>query len=200
MAGDVSRRNGLLGGRPRGSLSFTTKMREEMMLEIQNRTYDMTQHLLRAQLTLALGYTELWKIEKELVVGPKGGQKYIKKRPEKVTSTAEVEEYLISLIDQENAEILDEPIEEEDNPDATYFYIVTVPPNNAAIEALQDRVLGKTPQKLGIGNPDGSNLGEPSDLVKALAAKLNEVHGTTSVGSDGAAPRIMDGQVPGQDQ
>lgn len=178
-------------GRPTGSRNFTTKMREEMMNEIQTRTYDVTQHLFRAQLTLALGYSELWKIEKELVVGPKGGQKYIKKRPEKVTSTSEIEDYLISMIDEENAEILGETIEDENNPDATYYYMVTVPPSNAAIESLQDRVMGKTPAKLGVGNPDGSNFGEPSDFVKALAEKLNEVHGTTGSGSDGTDAGVV---------
>lgn len=190
---DMRKFNGgarLGAGMPKGTKTFTTQMREAMLNEIQVRTHDVTNNLFLAQLTLALGYTELWKIEKELVVGPKGGQKYVKKRPERVTDTAEIEEYLIGLIEDE-----DPASGDEDDPEATYFYIVKVPPNNAAIEALQERVLGKVPQKLGVGNPDGSNFGEPSELVRALATKLNEIHGTGGVGGDGAAPGAVDAQA-----
>jgi hypothetical protein len=182
------------GGRPSGSRNFTTQMREAMIHELQSRTYDVTNNLFLAQLTLALGYNELWKIEKELVVGPRGGQKYVKKRPVRVTDSHEIEEYLISVVEGADPEHVD-----EDDPEATYFYIVKVPPNNAAIESLQERVLGKVPQKLGVGNPDGSSFGEPSELVKALTTKLNEIHGTGGVGGDGAAPGAVDAEAQRQD-
>ena len=194
MDGRINNGGARLGaGMPSGTRTFTTQMREAMLNEIQSRTHDVTNNLFVAQLTLALGYSELWKIEKELVVGPKGGQKYIKKKPVRVTSTAEIEEYLIGLIEDEDPEHND-----EEDPDATYFYIVKVPPNNQALESLQERVLGKVPQKIGIGNPDGSNLGEPSDLVKALTTKLNDIHRKGGVGGDGAAPGSLDAQAPGQ--
>ncbi len=193
---DGRRNNGgarLGAGMPKGTKTFTTQMREAMLNEIQVRTHDVTNNLFLAQLTLALGYSELWKIEKELVVGPKGGQKYIKKRPERVTSTAEIEEYLIGLIEDEDPDNND-----EDSQDATYFYIVKVPPNNSALESLQERVLGKVTQPIGIGNPDGSNLGEPSHIVQELAKKLNDIHRSAGLSSDGGASNAMDSQASDQ--
>lgn len=183
------------GGRPKGSRNFTTQMREAMINELQSRTFDVANNLFLAQLTLALGFSELWKIEKELVVGPKGGQKYIKKRPVRVTDSHEIEEYLWGIVNGDDADA-----DDEESPDEPYFYIVKVPPSNAAIESLQDRVLGKVTQKIGVGNPDGSNLGEPSEIVKALAAKLNEIHNPAGIGGNGASAGPLDSQAPAQDQ
>lgn len=194
MAGDISRENGKLGGRPSGSRSFTTIMRDAMLAEIRSRTHDVTNDLFFAQLTLALGFSELWRIEKELVVGPKGGQKYVKKRPERVTDTATIEEYITAVIDGNDDGALG-----DDSPDATYFYIVTVPPNNQALEALQERTLGKTPQQLGLGNPDGSPLGD-SPIIRALTTRLNDVHGTAGVGGDGAPPDAVGDKAPGEER
>lgn len=174
-------------GRPQGSRNFTSHMREAMINEIRGRTFEHTNNLYLAQLTLALGYKTLWKIEKELVVGPKGGQKYIAKRPVVVTSEFEIEEYLISLVEGTD------DIDLDDGPGATYYYMVTVPPNNAAIEAIFSRTLGKVED---MKNPDGGNGStEQSPEVLLLAEKLNAIHTGASVRSNGINSNAMDAQA-----
>lgn len=184
-------------GRPSGSRNFTTVMRDSMLAEIRSRTHDVTNDLFRAQLTLALGYSELWKIEKELVVGPKGGQKYVKKKPVRVTDTAEIEEYLCALVDEANGV---DPVE-DGGEEPTYYYIVKVPPNNAALEALQERTLGKVPQQVGIGNPDGTPLAESTDpaIIRELAAKVNDLHRAAGIRGDGAIPSPLGQEARHQD-
>lgn len=179
------RRDG--AGRLPGSRNFTTHMREAMINEIRGRTFDHTNNLYLAQLTLALGYKTLWKIEKELVVGPKGGQKYIAKRPVVVTSEFEIEEYLISLVDGTD------DIDLDDGPGATYYYMVTVPPNNAAIEAIFSRTLGKIED---MKNPDGGDGStEQSPEILQLAEKLNAIHTGASVSSNGTETYAVDSQT-----
>ncbi len=39
---------------------------------------------------------------------------------------------------------------------------------------------GEAPKEIRLGNPDGSPLGEPSDAIKELTDKLNQLHGNTS--------------------
>jgi hypothetical protein len=184
-------------GRPSGSRNFTTVMRDSMLAEIRSRTHDVTNDLFRAQLTLALGYSELWKIEKELVVGPKGGQKYVKKKPVRVTDNAEIEDYLCALVDEANGV---DPAE-DDSEETTYYYIVKVPPNNAALEALQERTLGKVPQQVGIGNPDGSPLSESTDpaVIADMAKKLNDLHRAAGIRGDGALPSPLGREALDQD-
>lgn len=175
------------GGRPIGSRSFTTHMREAMINEIRGRTFEHTNNLYLAQLTLALGYKTLWKIEKELVTGPKGGQKYIAKRPVIVSSQHEVEEYLISLVDGTD------DIDLDDGPGATYYYMVTVPPNNAAIESILERTLGKS-EDIKPTTPAGGDASAPEEM-KLLAEKLNAIHSGTSVRSNGINSNAMDAQT-----
>lgn len=42
--------------------------------------------LFNAQLHIATGQTYLYKIEKELRIGPKGGKKYVRSKPKLVTA------------------------------------------------------------------------------------------------------------------
>lgn len=174
-------------GRPTGTRNFNVTMREQMIAEIRGRTFEHTNNLYLAQLTLALGYKTLWKIEKELVVGPKGGHKYIAKRPVAVTATHEVEEYLTKLVDEFNGE------EIEDEPDATYFFIVNVPPNNGAIESLLERTLGKIAEMKGPDGPGGD--AQAPEEMKLLAEKLNEIHSGTGVRGNGAASDTVGAQA-----
>lgn len=174
-------------GRLPGGRNFTTVMREAMINEIRGRTFEHTNNLYLAQLTLALGYKTLWKIEKELVVGPKGGKKYIAKRPTMVTSNSEVEDYLISLVDGTDN------IDLDDGPGATYYYMVTVPPNNAAIESLLERTLGSVKD---MKTPDGggAEAGASQDILQ-LTQKLNDLHSGASFRSNGTTSNAVDSQT-----
>lgn len=56
MAGDTSRTNGRLGGRPRGSENDQTVSRREMRKRWLDRVYAQADLIFDAQLDLALGY------------------------------------------------------------------------------------------------------------------------------------------------
>jgi len=102
-----------------------------------------------AQMSLAKGYFYLFKIEKKLFVGPKGGEKWVPQKPKLVTSLWEIEAYLMGLVD--------ESYDPHDNdPAATYYYIVTKDPQNAAIDSLQDRAYGRASATIDLQSTDGS--------------------------------------------
>lgn len=193
MAGDTSRENGKLGGRPIGSRSFTTQMREAMINEIRGRTHDVTKNLFNAQLTLAVGMTFLYKIEKEKIVGPKGGISYRSKAPQRVTEIWEIESYLDDVVREQNGESIDE------EEGATYYFITTKEPNNQAIDSLLDRTLGTAVKITEISGPGGSPLTTPEvdpAMIKDISKKLNELHRGASVAGYGALARPVDAQIP----
>ncbi len=71
----IARQNGMKGGRPKGSLSKTTLEKQKVMEEFKMKVLRAADVLFQAQLHLAIGQTFLYKIEKELQIGPKGGRK-----------------------------------------------------------------------------------------------------------------------------
>lgn len=145
----AARENGKKGGRPPGTKSAATLEREAVYREYKQKVLAVTDVLFNSQLHLARGVTYLYKIEKELVVGPRGGKKYIKKRPVLVESQAEIEAYLMGKYvegDEDN----------EDDPNATYYFLTAKAPDNKAIDSMMDRAYGKAVQPF--SNPDGTNL------------------------------------------
>ena len=128
-------------GRKPKSKNKTTLEREEVLKAFRQRAMKSADILFDAQLSLARGLTYLYKIEKELQVAPKGGKKYVSSKPKLVTEQWEIEAYL-------EGEITEGDADDENDPNATYYYITTKDPDNKAIDSLLDRSLGKVAQGL----------------------------------------------------
>lgn len=136
-------------GRKKGSKDPHTLEREAVLAAFRERAFRAADILFNAQLTLARGQTLLYKIEKELQIGPKGGKRYVKSKPKLVTDQSEIERYLEGLV------VEGDPDDEQD-PNATYYFLTTKEPNNFAIDSLLDRALGKATQPL--SGPDGGPI------------------------------------------
>lgn len=126
-------------GRKRGSKSPRSVEKEAVLNAFRERTMKHADILFNSQITLAKGQTFLYKIEKELIIGPKGGKSYRAKKPEMVTSQWEIEAYLAG-------ELNDHEIQDRG---ATYYFITTKEPNNNAIDSLLDRTFGRSTQVVG---------------------------------------------------
>lgn len=144
MAGTGGARPG--AGRKKGKKTAKTLEREAVLAEFRQRTMRSSDVLFNSQITLARGQTFLYKIEKELIVGPKGGKSYRAKRPELVTSQWEIEAYLEGKLEDHDIQ----------DREATYYFLTTKEPNNGAIDSMLDRSLGKP--TLPLSGPDGGPL------------------------------------------
>ena len=124
------------GGRPKGSVSEETRMRQESLHLIQRRVAEATGHLINAQIGSAIGSQYLFK-------------KYKDDDPVRVTDPEEMEAYLRGDFEKS-----------EDNPHPTYFYFLTAKdPETRASEALFNRLHGRPKESIDISNPDGSLKG-----------------------------------------
>lgn len=103
------------------------------------------------QLSLAKGQHFLYKIEKELIIGPKGGKKYVKSKPILVTSEPEIRAYIDGLVEEGE-------MDDENDPLATYYFITTKEPNNMAIDSMLDRAFGRATQRTELTGKDGQDL------------------------------------------
>ena len=137
-------------GRKKGSKSAKTLEREAVLAAFRQRAMKHADILLSAQLTRARGMSFLYKIEKEKIVGPKGGIHYVNKRPVLVTSEFEIEEYLAGLIEEGD-------MDNENDPGATYYYITAHEPDNSAIDSILDRTFGKPVQNVDMKS-DGQRI------------------------------------------
>ena len=132
-AAEKARRNGRLGGRPKGGKNASTLEREEVMRQFRERVARMMPALTHAQAALAKGLTFLYVIKTD--------KKGNKSAPQIVTDTETIEAYLS-----------DELV----NDDHEYYFMATEKPNNSALDSLQDRAFGKATQP--IGGPDGGPI------------------------------------------
>lgn len=139
MAGKISKENGKKGGRPKGKKNPATLEKEAVLAVYREKIMKSADVLFRSQLHLAAGQTYLYKIEKELQIGPKGGKKYVASRPKLVTAQSEIEEYLMGLT-------VEGDIDDNDDKNGTYYFITTKDPDNKAIDSMLDRALGKAVQ------------------------------------------------------
>ena len=133
---EIARENGKKGGRPPGTKSLATLEKEAVLVAFKQKAMKVADILFDSQLTLAKGQTMLYKIEKELVIGPKGGKKYVNSKPKLVTEQWEIESYLLGEIEEGDKD-------DENDPNATYYYLTTKEPNNQAVDSLLDRTFGK---------------------------------------------------------
>jgi hypothetical protein len=103
----------------RGKKSEKTLMREEAMRQYRARVLPLTNQLLNAQLSLALGQVFLFRISDT----PQGSRK----RVERVTDPNEIQAYFDGAYDES----------------VTYYRITAKEPNAQAIEAILNRTYGK---------------------------------------------------------
>ena len=157
----IARENGRKGGRPRGKKSKTTLEREAVLRAFRERAMRSADLLFDAQLTLAKGQTFLYKIEKELQIGPKGGKRYVNSKPKLVTNQSEIESYLEGLANEGD-------LEDENDPNATYYYLTTKEPSNYAADSLLDRTFGKSTQRLEHTGKDGEPIKIEANVVKFI--------------------------------
>ena len=143
MAGQASAENGKKGGRPKGRKNAATLEKEKVQKEYQQKILRAAEHLFNKQLHLASGQTYLYKIEKELQIGPKGGKRYVKSKPTLVTEQWEIEAYLMG-------EVAEGDVNDDTDPDATYYFLTTEKPDGKALDSMLDRAFGKSAQSVDI--------------------------------------------------
>lgn len=152
-------------GRKKGKKTAKTLEREAILKAFRERAMKHADILFDAQLTLARGQTFLFKIEKELQIGPKGGKRYVSSRPKLVTTQSEIEDYLAGTIESGNED-------DENDPQATYYYITGKEPNNQAIDALLDRTFGKAVNRTELTGKDGGDLFPPEQVMEKAKKAL----------------------------
>ncbi len=130
-------------GRKKGTKDPKTLEKERVFEAFRQRAMGVADLLLDSQLTLARGQTFLYKIEKEEIIGPKGGKTYRAKKPELVTSQTEIEMYLEGLVEEGDKD-------DENDRRATYYFLTTKEPNNNAIDSILDRTFGKAAQSVAL--------------------------------------------------
>ena len=145
--------NGKLGGRPKGKKTEATLEKEKVLAAFKERTMQVADVLLNSQLTLAKGQTFLYKIEKYWE-GSGKNRILRKKKPQIVTAQWEIEDYLEGKIESG----------EEDDYEATYYFITTKEPNNNAIDSLLDRAFGKASQSIAVSG--GLNISKVLDELE----------------------------------
>lgn len=132
----VARENGKKGGRPKGSKTKATLLKEEVMKAWRQRVMEQANNLLNYQLTLARGQTFLYKIE----INPKTKSK---SRPILVEDQEIIEAYLNNELNNEKDE---------------YYYLTTKEPSNHAIDSMLDRAAGKATNVTEISGTDGGPI------------------------------------------
>lgn len=145
-------------GRPKGKKNAATLEKEAVLKEYRMKIMQSADVLFQAQMTLARGQTYLYRIDKEEIIGPRGGKSYRNKKPELVTDQWEIEEYLQGLIEEGDKD-------DENDPKAAYYFLTTKDPDNKAIDSMLDRALGKASEKLDI-TTNGKDL--PTPLLNAV--------------------------------
>lgn len=156
-------------GRKKGSKSATTIEKERVLAEIRQRIMQNAQRILDAQLSKGLGQQFLFKIEKEVIVGPKGGKTYHNKRPEMVTDPDEIRAYLDGLV--ENGDM-----DDSSDPEATYYFITTKEPDNMAIDSMLNRTFGKPTENIDIKS-DGKSISPDIKTYVVVDKALNSFLG-----------------------
>lgn len=142
----ANKKNAQKAGRPKGAKSAKTLEREKVLEAFRQKAMKAAGVLFNSQFHLATGQTFLYKIQKELKVGPKGGKSYVKSRPILVTSQDEIESFLMG-------EIVQGDMDDDRDPNSTYYFLTTKEPDNKAIDSLLNRTFGTPTQMIG-GDPE----------------------------------------------
>lgn len=127
-------------GRRPGSKGKKTLEKELELQYIKDRVTAAKKKIVDAQISLAQGVSFLFRIDK---VRKKNGDIAFEKKPVLVTNEEEIEGYLAG------------DFEEDDD---SYYYITAIKPENAAIDSLLDRTIGKPKQTTELVGPNGGPI------------------------------------------
>lgn len=150
-------------GKKKGSKHVATLNREVVLKAYRELGMSATRIIFNSQLHLAIGQTFLYKIEKEVVVGPKGGKTIRAKPPKLVTEQWEIESFLMREVNEMNGEA--QPLDRED----TYYFLTTKEPRNDAADSILDRTFGKATQAIELAGKDGKPLFDDESKAKSKA-------------------------------
>lgn len=163
-------------GRPRGKKAPKTLLRLKTLEAYRQRGMQMANRLFDSQLHLAQERSFLYKIEKEVIIGPKGGRSYKAKKPALVESEWELRQWLEGKLREADP---DEPTKPND-PGATYYYLTVKDPETRAITDILDRTFGTAVQstKLVDDNEKAIPIMQVAGMTESaldeyLAAKLS---------------------------
>lgn len=149
----ASRRNGVLGGRPAGSILKTTQEKRISFDYMKGRVIESSQHLLDAQLALARGLSFLYVIEKD--------EKGKEQKPRVVKSRKIIEAFLAGQLD---------------NSPHRFFFLATEKPDTHVIDSLLDRFYGKAGVMNELPEGDGKNPFTPTssdqEMVDSALAQI----------------------------
>lgn len=137
-------------GRPKGSKTKATLEKEAIKKVFDQRIMKVADRLADAQISLATGSQYLYKIEKEEIIGPKGGKSYRAKKPVLVTSRYEIEAYLEGVVEGD--------IADDRDPRATYYFLTAKDPENTAIDSMFNRVWGKPRESVDMQHSGNVNI------------------------------------------
>ncbi len=151
-----SAKNGKKGGRPKGTKNPETLQREQVLKDFRQKTMRAADILFNRQLKLAEGHMYLYKIEKEVIIGPRGGKKIVPKKPVRVTAEWEIEAYLMN-------ELIEGQINE---PEDTYYYITAEKGDTRALDSLLDRAFGKSTQILATEDEDCKQMPIQGNVIQ----------------------------------
>lgn len=179
----AARENGKKGGRPKGKKTQAVLERDAVLKEFRQRVARLTDRLLDAQLTRALGQTFLYKVEKyyETVTDDKGKQRRVLRRkpPELVTEEWEIRAYLDGEV--KSVDLDDEGVDPKD-PEATYYFLTTKEPDSKAIDSMLNRTFGKAVQAVALTDKDGQDIIDDETRKKAKAAVAAALGGAPRAG------------------
>lgn len=135
---EQNKKNGKLGGRPKGVKNPVTLEKEAVLKELRLRIMRGADALFNAAKSSAIGNQFLYKI-----VTVMQNKKKVRLKPEIVTDPEEIRNYIDQLSSDLNT---GEPSGDED--DDVYYFISTKEPNIQAFKELMDRAFGKSDAKI----------------------------------------------------
>lgn len=128
MAGEASRKNGRLGGRPKGAKSAATIERDATLRAYRDRVCKVADRLLDAELQVAQGCSYLYR-------KPKSAPKGESRKAELVTDEATIRRFLDGELDHD---------------DTDWYFITTERPDTLTIRGMFDRTFGKPEQTVNL--------------------------------------------------
>ncbi len=162
---------GSLGGRPKGRKNKATIMQAVAKSKFDQKVLRLQNRLLNAQASKAIGSQFLYKIEKEFVSTVKDNKGYWKNlAPKLVESEEEIFAYLEELAENNGS------LDNENDPQATYYFLTTKEPDNNAIDSLLNRVHGKAKESIDVDVNVKFSLKELAERRKnLLQGKVTDV-------------------------
>lgn len=140
----AARENGKKGGRKKGSTPALIE-RDAAIKAFRQRVAQNADRLFDLQMGLAKGAQYLFRIDKEWIKtgDSKNGEKgfWRNKKPIIVESPEEMRQYL-------EDEFVNGDAEDDQDPSASYYFLVAKDPSNQAIDSMLDRTFGRSQSTL----------------------------------------------------